>query len=93
VRNLGRELTSGLKRVLKARDLLLALYKHLEKKEHLLIVIVVVVVTVCLVRKEKSCVFVKRQHFSTTPTLVQIWASTTLSATTSLYDQIFKISY
>ena len=45
-----------MKRVLKARDLLLALYKHLERKEHLLIVIViviviVVVVTVCLVRK------------------------------------------
>ena len=43
-----------MKRVLKARDLLLALYKHSERKEHLLIVIVmviVVVVTVCLVRK------------------------------------------
>ena len=62
-----------MKRVLKARDLLLALYKYTERKEHLLIVIVVVVVvTVYLVKKEKSCVFVKRPYFSTILALVQI---------------------
>jgi hypothetical protein len=61
-----------LKRVLKARDSLSALYKYTERKEHLLMVMMMVMVTVCLVRKEKSCVFVKRPYFSTTLALVQI---------------------